>query len=174
VHEETYGGRLDAEGNFVPPRKFPRYYNDDVCFPSDEDKARSLGMTLVDDLSYVFVGEEGIQRNKRSGELRLLADNETEGDEQIPSEWRYTAGQVDPGILDGVYYYAGGLEMADNHYIDGVNVLYIDFHAGFDGRAWPCPVGEVNTKSWTKKVWNPAPGKTVWEDPVMVDESPAP
>jgi len=55
---------------------------------------------------------------------------------------------------------------------DGVNVLYIDFHAGFDGRAWPCPIGGVNTKSWAKKEWNPAPGKTVWEDPVMVDVPP--
>ena len=174
IPEKTYGGRLDAEGNFVPPRDSPRYHNDDVCFPTDEQKAECLGLTLVDDVSYVFVGEEGVERTEQSGEFRLLADNETEGDEQIPFEWRYTAGNVDPGMLDTVYYYVGGLEMADSHYSDGVNVLYQDFHARFDGREWPSPIGEADTESWTKKQWQPAAGKTVWEDPTMVDVPPSP
>ena len=96
------------------------------------------------------------------------------GDKAIPYEWRYTAGHVGPGMLDGTYYYAGGLERVDNHYSDGVNVLYFDSHARFDGRDWPSPIGEADTKSWTRKEWNPAAGKTVWEDPAMVDVPPSP
>jgi len=40
-----------------------------------------------------------------------------------------------------IYSYTGGLEEADNHSRDGVNVLYYDSHAGFISEPWPSPLG---------------------------------
>ena len=34
----------------------------------------------------------------------------------------------------------------DNHGLDGVNVLYLDWHAQFDARSWPCPLGCVESR----------------------------
>ena len=120
---------------------------------------RRVGLAAADDVSYAYVGERNIEADERnkSGSFRLAADNEQEGDE-VPgcgSNWmlagwcsqagcwakrmtmnNYLAGMVYPG-----YRYVGGLEQEDNHGQDGVNVLYLDWHAEFDGRSWPAPLG---------------------------------
>jgi prepilin-type N-terminal cleavage/methylation domain-containing protein/prepilin-type processing-associated H-X9-DG protein len=151
-----------------------------------------FGMHCVDLLSYYFCGEQGIsaQERDRSGDMRILADNEYEGDEWARARWdapdcgatrpatctyfKYCSNTVGailfgdsvfetgceptpyticlPGFPEigmglqnyegaGVHYYVGGLEEEDNHSQDGVNVLYADFHALFDGRFWPSPIG---------------------------------
>jgi len=50
------------------------------------------------------------------------------------------------GACQGNYHYVGGLEAEDNHGRDGVNVLYLDWHAEFDSRYWPAPIGIINTE----------------------------
>ena len=54
------------------------------------------------------------------------------------------------------YHYVGGLEKGDNHGQDGVNVLYLDWHASFDGRSWPSPIGCVDLQDdgWQKFQWD--------------------
>ena len=123
---------------------------------------QSVGLEAVDDISYVYIGDRYLSSEEasQSAKMRIAADNEQEGDE-APSHcpWRcwgywecrcfekgcyanrmhgseYRAGQMDPG-----YRYVGGLEKADNHGQDGVNVLYLDWHAEFDARSWPTPIG---------------------------------
>jgi len=107
---------------------------------------------------------------ERAGDMRILADNEQGscvargGDEWWCSQHGLTysqyacepdfpvgisesgcgiSGETCVGTLHrkGEYHYIGGLEDADNHSEDGVNVLYMDFHAAFDGRQWPSPIG---------------------------------
>lgn len=123
------------------------------------------GACAADDVSYAYVGGETISAGERqfAARMRIAADNEQEGDESPciegaaewgwskpaewsrpgPGEWRwrmmtnyYHAGYVSPG-----YRYVGGLEEMDNHGQDGVNVLYLDWHAEFDARSWPGPLG---------------------------------
>ena len=99
------------------------------------------------------------QEQQKSGKMRIAADNEQEGDERPcihnpwgwfwsqpgPNDWhwRMTANLYHAGYVDPGYRYVGGLEAADNHGQDGVNVLYLDWHAEFDGRSWPSPLGAV-------------------------------
>ncbi len=55
------------------------------------------------------------------------------------------------------YHYVGGLEEADNHGQDGVNVLYYDWHADFDARSWPSPIGTTTMQDsgdWVKLRWD--------------------
>jgi len=51
------------------------------------------------------------------------------------------------------YHYVGGLEPADKHGQDGVNVLYLDWHGDFDGRSWPSPIGMPDAQNWNKYEW---------------------
>ena len=121
-----------------------------------------VGLGAADDISYAFVGEDYISGEERasSAKMRIAGDNEQEGDE-IPCycwqmhyagwDWQkggwtmraakneYRAGYSWPG-----YRYVGGLEKADNHQQDGVNVLYLDWHAEFDARSWPTPLGALD------------------------------
>ena len=125
---------------------------------------RRRGTGAMDDISYAYTGGESVQRGEQqnSADMRIAGDNEQEGDEapcihdpwcwwshaggewlgdNSCEDWRmhlniYQAGYVDPG-----YRYVGGLEQSDNHAQDGVNVLYLDWHASFDGRSWPSPLG---------------------------------
>ena len=132
------------------------------------DVCRKQGIMAADDISYACMGQRQISREEasKSAKMRIAGDNEQEGDEppcivntwgwiwsqpgwgwtdnrHSSYRWRmcqnlFQAGYVDPG-----YRYVGGLEQADNHGQDGVNVLYLDWHAEFDGRSWPSPLGAV-------------------------------
>ena len=55
--------------------------------------------------------------------------------------------------LGVAYYYVGGLEHADNHARDGVNVLYMDWHVDFDGSAWPTPIGWLDNRRFPHQKW---------------------
>ena len=120
------------------------------------------GLAGADDISYAYTGEASIQTKERrfSAQMRIAGDNENEGNEApcfaepywntewtSPPEWQwrvssyYFAGYIDPG-----YRYVGGLEDADNHGKDGVNVLYLDWHAKFDSVSWPGPLGAVHQR----------------------------
>ena len=136
------------------------------------------GLAAADDISYAFTGKNSIDQKEEShaATLRLAGDNEQEGDEepcvQNPwgwiwsqpgaDNWRwrhagqiFMAGYVDPG-----YRYVGGLEEYDNHSQDGVNVLYLDWHAEFDARSWPSPLGMEDFR------WNNQP-RCQWGPPVQ-------
>lgn len=125
--------------------------------PDQERACRRAGICSADDQSYAFVGQECVSsaEEQRSADMRVAGDNEQEGDEVQnyhtnecvalwPREWQRRAslpnyaGYVAPG-----YRYVGGLEVADNHGDDGVNVLYLDWHAKFDSRDWPSPLGTL-------------------------------
>lgn len=122
-----------------------------------ERACRRAGICSADDQSYAFVGQECLSsaEEQRASDLRIAGDNEQEGDEKQnyhnkdcvalwPREWQRRAslpnyaGYVAPG-----YRYVGGLEAADNHGKSGVNVLYLDWHAKFDSRDWPSPLGTL-------------------------------
>jgi len=122
----------------------------------------------MDSVSYYYCGEEGVDREEaeRAGDMRILADQEEEGDEDWECQYGDDYKRTDVNVCclfwgatayncaappcngnqfadRGVYYYIGGLEDLDNHSEDGVNVLYMDFHAAFDGRQWPSPIGAL-------------------------------
>jgi len=64
-------------------------------------------------------------------------------------------GYWDAGNPPMLYHYVGGLEKKDNHSQDGVNVLYLDWHAEFDARSWPSPIGMVEMKEgWQRFEWD--------------------
>ena len=128
--------------------------------PQWERICQMHGIGGADDSSYAYTGGKSVSREEQqsSAKMRIAGDNENEGDEApcftqpywntywtAPPEWKwrvssfYFAGYVDPG-----YRYVGGLENSDNHGQDGVNVLHLDWHASFDGRSWPAPLGAVN------------------------------
>jgi len=129
-----------------------------------------VGMHIIDSVSYYYCGEVGIKREEgqRAAQMRILADNEEEQDEEWCSSYGcgFSRFHCEPelyvteagatwgcgiegmctGTLHwlgkrGEYHYVGGLEELDNHGRDGVNVLYLDYHSKFDGRAWPSPIG---------------------------------
>jgi len=124
-----------------------------------------IGLYILHSRSYYYCGQEGVDREEaeRAGDMRILADNEQEGDEDWECQYgeaykRKACEQLDkigatayncpapPCVWnygDGEYWYIGGLENEDNHSEDGVNVLYLDFHAAFDGRQWPSPIGKL-------------------------------
>jgi prepilin-type processing-associated H-X9-DG protein len=129
------------------------------------------GATAADDVSYAYTGGETVDREEQqnSADMRIAADNEQEGDEapcihnptgwiwtQKPEwHWRMAANLYHAGYVDPGYRYVGGLEQQDNHAQDGVNVLYLDWHAGFDGRSWPSPLGtlEFEWNNQTRCQW---------------------
>ena len=147
-----------------------------------------VGMAKVCRLSYAFVGQQSIstKEKRHAAQFRVAADNEREGDEmpcgdawgnhQPGSEgeryhgrqWSWTGfvPEQDPHMNPGYgyrgplrYHYVGGLEEYDNHAQDGVNVIYLDWHAEFDARSWPSPLGVTDTKDWDKYQWG-APVQT--------------
>lgn len=142
-----------------------------------EIACKRVGLGGADDISYVYIGEKYVSSAEasKSAQMRIAADNEQEGDEEPchcgggwgwmssdPSagSWsqrmcmnEYRAGVIEPG-----YRYIGGLEQADNHGQDGVNVLYMDWHAEFDARSWPSPIGTTHYR------WNNQP-RCEWTGP---------
>ena len=153
------------------------------------------GMPKVDQLSYAYTGGHSISRSEQqnSAQMRIGGDNEAEGDEKpcgqawggsdVPGsdnerfhgrQWGWTGmvaeqnphRHVNWGYTGGFrYHYVGGLEEYDNHGQDGVNVLYLDWHAEFDGRSWPSPLGAVHTEDWAKYQW----GDPITSTPAGVD-----
>jgi prepilin-type processing-associated H-X9-DG protein len=167
-----------------------------------------------DDHSYTFTGENSVQPEEaeRAGDMRILADNDEEGDEgprclygQEESYFRYNGAESDgqnsanctigheeygtgeycpsppcsgtrlfstnwarcgeDNREDNIYHYIGGLENEDNHSQDGVNVLYYDWHAQFDGRQWPSPIGMLymadDDPNFCHVTWNDIAGGTI-------------
>jgi len=131
----------------------------DFCCPRE-------GIDVISTVSYYFCGENGVDREEaeRAGDMRIMADHEEEGDESdddcvygVAYARKTFELEVHVGLVPrcaappcdgsqfgrGIYYYIGGLENEDNHSEDGVNVLYLDFHAAFDGRQWPSPIGTL-------------------------------
>jgi len=147
------------------------------------------GMCNVDDISYVFIGQDGIdgKEMERAGDVRIMADNEQEGDEDPCCAYIYnndgrdtyyhSEGMDTDASGRPFYRYVGGLEDADNHSRDGVNVLYLDIHAAFDGRDWPAPIGmlEMDAESGQWWITNELP-KMVWSSiaPCPTGMTPAP
>ena len=134
---------------------------DQVSDPDWERACQKAGNTAADDVSYAYVGGEMVdqQEDSKAAQMRLAGDNEQEGDEEPCIQnpwgwfwshpggsnwhWRMTANIYHAGYVDPGYRYVGGLEEYDNHGQDGVNVLYLDYHAEFDARSWPSPLGTL-------------------------------
>ena len=139
------------------------------------------GVASMDDCSYAYTGELSISSEERAstGQMRIAGDNEMEGDE-VPcycggpfwgaTGWdcgqgpgapsmRHFENEIRHGFVSPGYRYVGGLEKADNHGQDGVNVLYLDWHAEFDARSWPSPLGAPKFR------WN-GQNRCQWGDPV--------
>jgi len=166
--QRVFSTYVDEQG-----RKYCCGRNTSVCYGgahgnwnlvTDADWKRACqkaGNTAADDVSYAYTGRETVDRQEESkaAQFRIAGDNELEGDEepciQDPWDWfwsqpgdgnwhwRMTANIHHPGYVDPGYRYVGGLEEYDNHGQDGVNVLYLDWHAEFDARSWPTPLGTL-------------------------------
>ena len=124
------------------------------------------GIWTADQASYIYIGGRAISKTEsaHSGKFRLAADTDYSGPrgsygaEPGDLDWA-SDGDCDDGQMfdrcpDGVwrgwYRYYAGLEEIDNHGQDGVNVLYLDWHAEFDARAWPSPLGILYAREWNK------------------------
>jgi len=169
------------------------YWNDQYTYdcPSpkgigdkDEPVCERCGMGHIDDISYVYTGQVSVdgEEQERAADIRIMADNEQEGTEDpCTISWGCGNSSVFQDLRDVYYYdkgmdvdasgrpiyrYVGGLETADNHSRDGVNVLYLDIHARFDGREWPSPIGMLDTEGETQDWWiiNELP-KMIWAAP---------
>jgi prepilin-type N-terminal cleavage/methylation domain-containing protein len=163
----------------------------DVDFEDIHYTCQKVGMDIIDEVSYVYTGQQSIQpqEDDRPAIMRILGDNENEGDEWLMPDsgdgawprccntygsfqptWTYEFGcgglaDGDPTACNAViasqctnsddpfYRYIGGLDDQDNHGRDGVSVLYLDWHAETDGRAWPSPIGVRDMDSWNKITW---------------------
>jgi len=154
-------------------------YNDyfaSVAYPYPDVRP---GMGHVDDLSYIYIGSQsyGLDEKAKASQFRVMADNEEEGVEAPSSaHWRTqdcdnrdNASPLDPSLRptgphsdhpDGFYRYVGGLEAADNHHDDGVNVLYLDWHVRFDGGRWPSPIGRLDWEDAGAGLWRKPDGST--------------
>lgn len=164
-----------SDGNDTPDRQ---YIEDKFYKMGEPQRGIRGGLGHVDDVSYVYIGTESynLQMKKNPAALRILGDNEEEGVE-APTDVQHRVQYADdfdamnspPSPLDpslcpmsppaqGLYRYIGGLEEMDNHATDGVNVLYMDFHAEFDSRTWPSPIGrpdmEDGDPNWPKAQWD--------------------
>jgi len=134
------------------------------------------GAAAADDISYAYVGGQCIdtREESQSAQMRIAGDNEQEGDEEPCMHdgwdfwgqpgagnwhWRMARNHYRTGYVDPGYRYVGGLEEYDNHGQDGVNVLYLDWHAEFDARSWPSPLGNLYHR------WNNQP-RCQWGSPV--------
>jgi len=169
------------------------YWNDQYYYDCPATLGASLkpapacdrcGMGHVDDLSYIFIGQDGVdgEEAERAGDMRIMADNEQEGDEDpcttswgcgnssrfqdLRDTYYYTKGMDTDAGGRPFYRYVGGLEDADNHSRDGVNVLYLDIHVEFDGRSWPSPIGMLQMEEESAQWWidNVLP-KMIWASP---------
>mgnify|MGYP006281289159 FL=1 len=142
--------------------------------------AMRCGLASGDDMSYAYAGGLSIQSEERtsSAEFRIMGDNEMEGDEKpcMHSCWgpfwsavgwdcedwggtnsmRHFENEIRHGFVAPGYRYVGGLEKADNHSQDGVNVLYLDWHAEFDARSWPSPLGTLHYR------WDDSKNRCQW------------
>jgi prepilin-type processing-associated H-X9-DG protein len=169
----------------TPGRCVADFEAGDIGWHELHPACRKVGMDVIDEVSYVYVGSDSTKRDvaRAPSRFRLMADNEFEGDEdfEVPdwlkrdkriartrtgarrgdepnSQWncgiRGCRVMIEPHDDNRPYYrYVGGLEKADNHGRDGVNVLYLDWHAEFDARAWPSPIGLLDMTRWTKLTW---------------------
>ena len=140
-----------------------------------EDAARRVGSAYFKQVSYAYTGGYSINAEERmsSGTMRIAADNEMGGDEcnedgcgmagyYIAGMWPVPEIDDDPLGYYGAgkqYHYVGGLEMEDNHGQDGVNVLYLDWHAEFDARSTPSPIGTLTQEEgdWQNYHWEYTP-----------------
>ena len=144
-------------------------------------KSRAVGLAAMDDVSYAYAGGLSVSSSERSksAQMRIAGDNEMEGDEKpckpdcggpfwgavgwncSPGSWTMRAheSEIRHGFVAPGYRYVGGLEEADNHGQDGVNVLYLDWHAEFDARSWPSPLGTTHFR------WN-GQNRCQWGAPV--------
>jgi len=160
--------------------------NPSISLNEDADACPRMGVAAAQNISYIYTGQGSVQPNeqRKSGRMRIAADNELEGDEKyfnddptrvafaglwsnppgidnayvpLDTDWEY-CNDFDSDAYDGPvqYHYVGGLEDADNHGQDGVNVLYLDWHADFDGRSMPSPIGALEQQSgdWQNYRWS--------------------
>jgi len=168
---DTYDSSIGGNRAGFAPNKFKKY-------------ARRTGLAAADEMSYAYAGGLSVQPEEQSssGSMRIMGDNEMEGDEQpcMSSCWgpfwgavgwicedyggtntmRHFENEIRHGFVAPGYRYAGGLERADNHGQDGVNVLYLDWHAEFDGRSWPSPLGTEEFQ------WSDEDIRCQWGQPV--------
>ena len=144
-----------------------RYDNCDEAFSStpglpnsQEEYCEIAGIWTADQASYIFTGGQSVSaaERRKSGAMRIAADTDYDANDGIPpaSEGGISNCYNDSQSANGSipvdeYYYVDGLEAADNHGQDGVNVLYLDWHVDFDGRSWPSPLGMVDKQDWDKK-----------------------
>ena len=168
---DFYDGAIGGNRAGLRPNKFKRW-------------ASRCGLASGDDMSYAYAGGLSIQSEERasSGRFRIMGDNEMEGDEKpcMSSCWgmfwsavgwdceewggtnsmRHFENEIRHGFVAPGYRYVGGLEKADNHGQDGVNVLYLDWHAEFDARSWPSPLGTLHYR------WDDSKSRCQWGAPV--------
>ena len=156
--------------------------NIDTNYLTDKEWERRCqrgGIAAADDISYAYVGAENVdpREEKQSAQMRLAGDNEMEGDEvpcstgwgdpakccSPPREGLRSLCNTQAGYVSPGYRYVGGLEQEDPHGQDGVNVLYADWHAEFDGRSWPSPLGSLTVQNSDNEDW---PEKAQWGDPI--------
>jgi len=124
-----------------------------------EEWCEIAGIWTADQASYIFTGGDSVSsaEKRKSGAMRIAADTDYDADDgyHSPSEGAdtncYNDNQSPGGNPVTEFYYVDGLEAADNHGKDGVNVLYLDWHVDFDGRSWPSPIGMVDKQDWDKK-----------------------
>ena len=155
---------------------------------------KRVGLEPAMNISYAYSGGYTIQSEEKAkgARFRLMADNEQEGDE-VPcgATWMWAGGgpgtygqrfygpEYDAGHVHPGYRYVGGLEQADNHQQDGVNVLYLDWHAEFDARSWPSPLGTLKFR-WNGQNrchWGPPCGNCVadkYSGNVQCEQEPLP
>ena len=142
--------------------------------PNDlEQICKMSGLATVRKMSYIYTGGDSVDAAERSNSasMRIAADDDFGGDEITP-EGPYgcdftIVGCWRPGIDDDcmeggrrtTYFYVGGLEQDDNHGQDGVNVLYLDWHAEFDARSTPSPIGMEDQEEgeWQRYSWEVTP-----------------
>ena len=170
----TYDG-LSADTTFAHNMRSHNCYNNYGSISDNvwEEYCNRMGIGHADNISYAYPGGETVSRKEEqnSADMRIAGDNEQEGDESPNTAFSIgrcsgedgrffcsnMAGFVDPG-----YRYMGGLEQQDNHAQDGVNVLYLDWHAEFDGRSWPSPLGALRTENESDATW--VGGKCQWNN----------
>ena len=155
---------------------------------------KRVGLEAAMNISYAYTGNYTIQSDEaaKSSQFRIMGDNEQEGDE-VPcgATWNWAGGsagsygqrfygpEYDAGHVHPGYRYVGGLEQADNHGQDGVNVLYLDWHAEFDARSWPSPLGTLHYR-WNGQNrchWGPPCGNCVadkYSGNVQCEQEPLP
>ena len=147
---------------------FPATSDDDVTCqeafqdmegqPGDRESfCERAGIWTADQASYIFIGGNDVTpaEKRKSAAFRMAGDTDYHKQFSAPSLGANRNCYNDTHLHadDGKWYnynYHGGLEAADNHGKDGVNVLYLDWHVDFDGRSWPSPIGMPYQQDWAK------------------------